>query len=648
MATTTSLSQLDRLQLDTDCGPGDDFFKYVNNSWLEENTIPNDYSRWGVFEILHEETLTKLQSLIQHQREDPSSDFFKLLQVYQAGMDEAQLQQEGIDPIKSMLRRIHGITDLEQLSELLAFFATAGVSTLFSLDVEADAKNTSLNVLYLSQDGLGMPDRDFYVLASKHEEQQAYQLCLRKLLSRLQLDGISHLVSAIYQMEVELAKVSQTRTERRDPHKTYHAYTPQMLQEEFPLIAWQRFFSKVGVQAGKVVVDNPPFFKKVNEMLSAVPLAKWKLYLTSRLLLASAPFLDDQNYQTSFDFYQGKLSGQLQPKPRWKRVITTVENHLGELLGKLYVDRYFSDQAKDKASELVHNLIQELHQRILGLDWMSSNTKEKAVQKLASLRVKVGYPVRWRDFKGLQFLGDFNYWNTITQCHIFNFRWMVDQLYQPVDKEKWEMNAHTINAYYHPLLNEIVFPAGILQPPFYSYNYCDAFNYGAIGAIIGHEMTHGFDDQGRKFDYQGNMRDWWTPEDEEKYQKKSDRIKEQYASYQVEGEYLNGELTLGENIADIGGVTISYQAFQNRAEYQQLDSESQRQEDRKFFLSWGRAWRTKIRKEEMVKRLLTDPHSPAALRVNGVLFNIPGFHRAFQLQLCDRLYQAPEQIASVW
>ena len=657
---------INEFMFDESFSPGSDFFHYVNNRWIQENPIPDDYTRWGGFEILHEDNLKRLHGLItDYKQTDSTNPFDRLVTLYNKAMDEETLENEGISPANGVIKKIFALTSKTELFSLLGDFSMMGILGFFGVDVDVDAKDSNKNVIYVSQSGLGLPDRDYYFLDTKEKERHEYKKYVNKIFDHFNMSDVDEITNKIYEIEKLLAEASQTRTERRDPHLTYNEYTFKKLCEEFPNIDWVEFINKTSLfdrcewtplNQTKFVIDNPGFLKCVNDIIDKYDMIELQWYMMNRTINSIGSYLDNKSYDIIFDFFGRTLLGQKEPKPRWKRAMSTVQHLLGELLGRRYVETYFPEESKQKCLEMVNDLKNSLEQKIMDVEWMTSETKEKALLKLNKFGVKIGYPDKWRDYSQLVCDKNGTYLDCMLACRRFQIAWEFSHLDLPVDRTKWEMNPQEINAYYHPVMNEIVFPAGILQAPFFDPDQDNAYNYGAIGAIIGHEMTHGFDDQGRKFDHEGNMVNWWTDKDAEEYSKRTDVIRDQYAAYVVEGENVNGELTLGENIADIGGILIAYHALLQREEFPGTFQENARvnteekirEKQKKFFLGWSRAWRTHTRRETQLQRLLTDPHSPAVCRVNGVVKNIPAFYETFQVKSEDPLYLSPENRAKIW
>jgi putative endopeptidase len=632
-----------KFNVNNSISPGNDFDLFVNSLWLNNNKIPSDYNRWGSFEILMEDTNNRLKEILVNS-DTINDDHHKIKNLYKSGMNINNLNILNYHPIVPFLEKINKINNLNGITSFISLMIMCQLSTPFYLSVHADAKNSSQNVIYLYQGGLGLPDRDYYLLENKEKERMGYKQYLKQLYL---LTGLNDLSIEIFCLEEKLANVSQTRTERRELELVYNVYDIHTLTKLCPNINWELFFSKLGVDPKKIIVDNPKFFQELNTILENYDIEIIKHYLKSNLIRSTAPYLSEDFYNSYFNFYLKQLKGQEEPKPRWKRTLSTVESLMGEVLGKIYVEKYFPQSTKEKALDMVNNIKNELGETIKCLDWMSSETKVKALAKLDNFKVKIGYPDKWRNYSKLE-IDENCFLNNIINTSIFDMKYDLSKAYTKVDKDKWEMNAHQINAYYHPLLNEIVFPAGILQSPFFDYNADDAVNYGGIGAVIGHEMTHGFDDKGKKFDLEGNLNDWWTEEDTIRYTAKAKILSEQFSKYEIEGEKVNGELTLGENIADLGGITIAYSALMKKIGDSCIPEIDGFTQEQRFFLSWANVWKANIRKETALERLITDPHSPACLRINGVVTNLKEFYDAFNVSKEDKLYKDENEMAKIW
>jgi len=639
---------MEKFNVSSSFQPGNDFNLYVNDNWLQDNEIPSDYSRWGSFEVLNQNTQDKIKEILEidyiHHYGVVNRDHKLISDMYHMGMDDENLNKEKNKPIIPYLEKIDQINDLTDLTVFLALVTRLQLKSPFYLGIYADKRNSDTNIIYLHQGGLGLPDRDYYFLPNKEKERKGYKNLVSNLFNLIQTD-IDH--DDIYNIEVDLANCSLTKTEQRDPHKTYNVYDINSLKELCPNIKWEIFFKELDIKPEKIVVDNPNFFTVINNILNKKCLDCFKNYLKSNFLRSVTGFLSDDFYNTSFDYYGKQLNGQEEPKPRWKRVLGLTEGLLGEIIGKIYIERHFPLNAKNKAKEMINFILMELENRIKKLDWMSETTKVKALEKLGTFTVKIGFPDKWRDYSKLELTGK-SYFENILIVNKINFDHEAKKVYKKVDKSEWLMHPHQINAYYYPVYNEIVFPAAILQAPFFDVEADPALNFGGIGAVIGHEITHGFDDQGRKYDAEGNMNDWWTKEDEENYSEKAKIIEEQFNNSIVEGQNVNGKMTLGENIADIGGLSIAYYALLNYLgchNDELIDGFTQQQ---RFFMSWARVWRANMRKEMILERLITDVHSPNTLRINNVVGNLDGFYDAFQLDENCKLGIASDKRGHVW
>jgi len=625
-----------KFDVDTSVSPANDFFQYVNNKWLADNALPDDFNRYGSFEVLNEDNRKKIREILEGEGSSPDIKLFK------EGMDVEKVESQKFGPIQADLDAISQATEKSVLWKIGVVDAIEHqLPTLFGYYVSGDKKDSKNNIVYVYESGLGLPDRDYYLEENKAEELAAYRLCIMTLLKLANIGGDE--LDNVLALEKKIAEVTLTKVEKRDPIKTYNVHTVESLGGIAKHLDVEAVFASM--KKGKLSVSNPNFMIQLSNFWEATPIETLKLYFQSKLLLAAAPYLHNEAYMIYFDCFGKALSGTKEPKPRWKRVVGAVGGELAELLGKSYSEKYFPAASKKKAIGMVEALRVSLGKRIDEAKWMGDDTKTKAHEKLAAFRVKIGYPDEWRDFSKLDMQSADSYFGKVKLVSNFNHKFDQSEAYKPVDDNKWLMGSHEVNAYYHPINNEIVFPAGILQPPFFSYDQSDAENFGGIGAVIGHEMTHGFDDQGRKFDATGNMIDWWTKEDAENYSVRTDLIKNQFAAYKVHGESVNGELTLGENIADIGGLKIAFLAYQDSTEGDIFeknctDGFSGAQE---LFLSWARVWVAHTREQEAKKRLTTDPHSPNHLRVNGVVINIPQFYKAFGLTQSD-----DQVIAEVW
>ena len=624
---------LDLKSFDNTVRPNDDFNKYVNGNWMKENEIPKKYSKWGSFEILHEENLKRLKDIIEEDTND--CDFLKIKKLYDEFMNTKKLEKIDSSDIDKYINKIKKCKDISELWSLLADYHKLGVVSIFGFYASEDAKNSSIVVPYLYSGGLGLPDRDYYFDEDKKEMREKYLDYLESTwkLYHMEEKKLDH----IFNLEKELAKVIYTRVEKRDPHRLYNKKNISQLKEICNL-DWDKYFSKLIIrELPYIIVDNPKFYEKFYDLWKNKDLQVWKDYMIVKVISNFSNYMSDRFFQNKFKFYSMEISGQKEPKPRWDRAVGLVNSNLGELIGKRYVEKYFPQSSKDKMLKMVKNLKDELKDRILNLDWMSEETKGKALKKYEVFRAKIGYPDVWRDFNNLKFSNYDNLIDLIIKVHVFEFEYEMNRLYKPTDKNRWEMDPHTINAYFHPLKNEIVFPAGILQKPFFDPEADDAINYGAIGTVIGHEMTHSYDDQGSQFDHEGNLNNWWTKEDKKLFDKKAKYYIDEYGSFTVNGKNVNGELTLGENLADHGGVKIAYHAFKKKLDDNKKISGFTPFE--RFFISWANVWKSNVRPEEADRRIITDPHSPNEWRINGTLANIPEFHETFNIQEGDPMYR---------
>ncbi len=632
---------LDPKDMDTSVKPQDDFFMYANGGWIKNTEIPPEYSRWGSFNQLIEHNNDALHEIAEkaassHVDPKTASDVQKVGDYYASGMDEKTIDAARIQPIQDEFKRIDAMKDRSDLLKEIAHLHTIGVDAFFGFGSGQDAKDSTREISQAVQGGLGLPDRDYYTKtdeASKKLRDQ-YLAHVAKMLTLLgqSANKAADEAKKIMALETSLAQASRTRVELRDPQKNYNKMTQENLQALTPDWNWADYFKGINlVEPGDINVQQPEFFKAANAAFTGKPIDDWKTYLRWHLVNAAAPELSNDFVNEDFNFKDGVLRGTKQIKPRWKRVVISTDGAIGEALGKLYVADYFPPEAKARALELVNNLKEALSDRIKTLEWMDEPTKQQALKKLAAFTVKIGYPDKWRDYSLLKIDRGPFVLNAI-RAENFEVNRELKKIGKPVDRTEWGMTPPTVNAYYNPNMNEIVFPAGILQPPFFYANADDAINYGGIGAVIGHEMTHGFDDEGRQFDAVGNLRDWWSPESAAKFKERSKAVVQQYSEYEpLPGLHVNGELTQGENIADIGGVKLAYAALQKALAGKPQEKIDGLTPEQRFFLSFATIWKSKQRDEDLKLRLNTDPHSPARYRVDGPLSDIPEFAKAFNL-----------------
>ena len=652
---------LDPQNMDTSVKPQDDFFMYADGGWIKRTEIPPEYSRWGGFNELIERNNDALHAIAEKAIDahvDPrfAPEVQKVGDYYASGMDEKTIEAVRTKPLEDEFKSIDAIKDRNDLLKEIAHLHSIGVDALFDFGSGQDAKDSTHEIAQAVQGGLGMPDRDYYTKtdeASKKLRDQ-YVDHVAKMLTLLgePVGAAADHARKILTLETKLAEASRTQVQLRDPQKNYNKMPLSQLQNLTPDWNWSDYFKDIDLLAPpNINVHQPEFFKTADEVFKSIPIEDWKAYLRWHLVNATTAELSKDFVDEDFNFKERVLRGTQQIKPRWKRVIASTDDAIGEALGKLYVAFDFPPQAKARALELVNNLKEALSDRIKTLEWMDEPTKQEALKKLAAMRVKIGYPDKWLDYSLLQVdRGPF----VLNAMHAAKFETTreLNKIGKPVDPTEWGMTPPTVNAYYNPNMNEIVFPAGILQPPFFYANADDAINYGGIGAVIGHEMTHGFDDQGRQFDAAGNLRDWWTPESAAKFKERSQAIVNQYNEYEpLPGLHVNGELTLGENIADVGGVKLACAALQKaldknpQARAEKIDGFTPEQ---RFFLSFATIWKSKQRDEDLKLRLNTDPHSPAHYRVDGPLSNLPEFQKAFNLPDNCSMVRPPDKRVNIW
>ncbi len=632
---------IDTAGMDRSVKPWEDFYRYANGKWLDRFQLPADRSVVYVFTLLQDSNREKLHAILEDAAKDAGGkrDTIrgKVGAFYKSGMDETKVEAAGATPLRPELDRIAALKEREDLLPALARLHESGVAATFHFGASPDEKDSRREIAELYQGGLGMPDRDYYLKDDPKMKavRDAYRAHVRKMLELLgdEPKTAEREAQTVLDLETRLAKASRSRVELRDPHRNYHLMTVAELDAVTPGVSWKPYFKALGLDELKELnVGQPPFVEELGRLVKDVSLDDWKTYLRWHLLSTYADVLSSPFVDEDFHFSGTVLQGIPRNRPRWERVVTMTDRELGEALGQLYVAREFPPEAKARADAMVRNLKATLRERLAHLDWMSPQTREEALRKLDAMAIKIGYPNKWRDYSGLAVDSDV-YAKNVMAANAFEVRYRLGKIGKPVDRDEWHMTPPTVNAYYNPNLNEIVFPAGILQPPFFDPKADDPLNYGAIGMVIGHEMTHGFDDQGRKYDAAGNLRDWWLPQDELRYKERAAKIAAQYGSYiALDDLHINGQLTLGENIADLGGLKIAYVALQKALHEKpaaaKIDGFTPEQ---RFFLAYAQIWRGKMRPEAQRMRLLTDPHSPGRFRVLGPLFNMPEFAEAFDV-----------------
>jgi putative endopeptidase len=644
--------------MDTNNKPCQDFYQYANGNWLTKTEIPADRSSWGAGAELYEQNLVFLHGILEDAAKDISapknSPKRKVGDFYRSGMNEARIEAEGAKPLAQEFARIESIKDLSSLQAEVARLHKVNISPAFNFFGYQDYKNSTRIIAWLYQGGLGMPNREYYTKEDdKSKEIRAQYVAHVARMFELLGDKPEQAAAearTVMEMETRLAKASQTPVEERDPNATYHRMTLAELNQLTPGLKWEGYFKTIGLtDPGDINVAQPAFYKELGQMMTSIAVNDWKTYLRWQLINAEASRLSSAFVNETFNFNGKVIRGTKELQPRWKRVLTATDNLLGEALGQLFVERAFSPQAKAKAQEMIMNLKAALRDRIKVLDWITEATRQQALKKLDAIAVKVGYPDKWRDYSALT-IDDGSYVLNAMRADEFEFQRNLNKIGKPVDKTEWSITTPTVDAYYNPNFNEIVFPAGILQPPFFDPTADDAVNYGGVGAIIGHELTHGFDDQGRQFDAEGNLKDWWTAEDAKNYNARASIVETQYNEYvPLESLHVNGKLTLGENIADLGGLKIAYLAYQKSLEGKPrpaaIDGFTPEQ---RFFLSFAQNWRRNTRPESVRLMLQGDPHSPPRFRVNGPVSNMPEFSQAFQCKPGDSGIRPENVQVKIW
>ena len=647
---------LDIANLDTTVAPGTDFYQYATGGWQAANPLPPEYSRYGSFEKLAEENRKQIQSLIEElgkQQNPKGSNAQKVGDLYNIAMDSIKLNAEGVTPLKPFIDEIAAAKDKKEIVRLMAKVGKYASSPFFGFYVGPDDKNSSMNIVHLFQSGLGMGDRDFYL-----EQDERSNMLRREYVKLMETqfcnagyteENARKAAKTVMRIETELAKSHVTKEMRRIPELNYHKFMVSELNTKVAHFDWEYYFDQMGAKGiDSLNVSQIEPIQTSIAIINREPIENLCQYLSWKVINSAATYLSDDFVNANFEFYGKAMSGSKELKPRWKRSIDVVNSALGEVVGQLYVEKYFPSEAKERMMELVDNLMKSLGERIDNLEWMSETTKTKAQEKLAAFTVKIGYPDKWKDYSALEIEND-SYWANIMRCSDFEYNDMIKDLGKPVDKSKWFMSPQTVNAYYNPSSNEICFPAGILQPPFFYMNGDDAINYGGIGVVIGHEMTHGFDDQGRKYDKVGNLNEWWTEDDAKRFEERAKVLVDYFNNIVVlDTVRANGVFTLGENIADHGGLQIAYHAFLKTPQAKSKEKIDGFTPPQRFFLSYATLWAANIRDEEILRLTKLDPHSLGKWRVNGALPHIDAWYEAFDIQPTDPMYLPKEKRASIW
>lgn len=649
-------SGIDLTNLDTTSVPGNDFYQYACGGWMKAHPLTGEYSRFGSFDMLRENNLKQLNELVTEIAKNGGSDGTieqKISDLYNIAMDSTKLNKDGNMPVMEDLKMISAIKTKEDLLKIIPKLNLEGADTYFSVYVDADAKNSKQNLVQTYQSGISLGEREYYVSNDAHTKEilEKYRQHIVKMFG---LFGFSDVQSkaameAVLKIENRLAVAAYDNVKLRDPQANYNKMTIPELQKMVPAINWEQYLADLGIKNVKEIsVSQKESLMEVGKIIETESLENHIAYLQWKAIENAASYLSDAIYAEHFNFYGKVLSGKQDQRPRWKRSVDIVDGVMGEALGQMYVKKYFPPAAKERMLKLVKNLQVSLGERIAGLSWMSDSTKVKAQEKLSTFYVKIGYPDKWRDYDGLTIKKD-SYYANIVRSNRFDKAYMYAKAGKPVDKDEWLMTPQTVNAYYNPTTNEICFPAGILQPPFFDMNADDAFNYGAIGVVIGHEMTHGFDDQGCQFDKEGNLKNWWTAKDKEQFDARAKVLADFFDSIQVApGVHANGKFTLGENIADHGGLQVSFHAFQNATKNNTLPTVDGFTPEQRFFLAYANVWAGNIRPEEILRRTKEDEHSLGKWRVDGALPQIQAWYDAFGITEKDPMFVASEKRVSIW
>lgn len=648
---------IDPANMDLTVKPGDDFYEYASGTWIKNNPVPAKETRWGSFNELRDFNINAVKSVVEDAAADQSAPAGSVKKrvgdFYAAAMDSVTIEKLGYTPIKPELAKIKQIKDLQGILDEVVYLRTSGYAApLFGFGVTQDRKNVNKYLPSLGQGGTTLPDRDYY-LKDDTRSVKIREAYLTYMTTLFTLTGSSaaeatQKANTVMAIEKSLAEAQMPRLEMRDPYKTYNKFTVTAFKATTPNLDWAAILPKLQVKGqDTLLVSTPKFFTSLDGMLKSVPVADWKTYLEWNILKSSAGSLSSPFVKASFAFTQAQ-TGQKVQTPRWQRMSSLTDGTIGELLGQLYVAKYFKPEAKERMAELIKNLRTAFEIRIKGLDWMSDETKTKALAKLHAFAPKIGYPDKWRNYDGLTITRT-TYFQNLRNAGAWGYKEMIDQLGKPVDRTRFGMTPPTVNAYYSPTMNEIVFPAGILQFPFFAPDADDAVNYGGIGAVIGHEMSHGFDDSGSQYDKDGNLHNWWTKEDRTKFDAKTKALGEQFDTYAVlDTIHVNGKLTMGENIGDLGGLNVAYTAFKLTKQGQSNENIDGFTPDQRFFLSWAQVWRGNILPDNAAQLIKTDPHSPGEFRTIGAPVNMDAWYKAFDVKPGDKLYKAPEDRIKMW
>jgi predicted metalloendopeptidase len=648
-------SGLEPASFDKTVRPQDDLFRHVNGSWLASTEIPADKASYGAFDILFDKAQADLRAIVEEAataaNKTAGSDAQKIGDFYDSFMNEARAEELGLTPLKPELDAIDALKTKSDVARQFAHFFKLNLINPIVGYVDGDAQEPGKDILYVYQGGLGLPDRDYYLKNDDKlkEYREKYVGFVGNILGMAGDSAAAKSAREIFVLETRLARAHWTNVENRDAVKTYNKVAVADLEKQFPGFDWAAWTTELGVNdVSALVVSQPSYLKALASTVNELPVDAWKPYLKASLLNGFAPYLNKAVVDAEFGFYTTTLRGVKEQQPRWKRGVNAVNANLGEMLGKLYVDRHFKPEAKARMEALVANLREAYRQGIDTLEWMGPDTRKEAQEKLSKFRPKIGYPSKWRDYSKLEIKKD-DLVGNMMRAFIYENDYQLGKAGRPIDPEQWGMTPQTINAYYNPVRNEIVFPAAILQPPFFNLEADDAVNYGGIGAVIGHEMGHGFDDQGRRFDATGTLKDWWTKEDATEYEKRAKVLVEQFNEFEpLPGLHVNGELTLGENIADLTGLVISHRAYLLSLKGKDAPTIDGLTADQRFYMGWAQSWKAKERDESLRQQVLTNVHSPEMYRANGPIRNIPEFYAAFGVKEGDKLFLPPGRRVKIW
>ncbi len=653
-ASPEKVSGIDQSLFSDSVKPGDNFYLYANDKWLDSTPIPEDKSNYGIFTVLNDETQVQVRALIENsamQKAEPGTAAQKVGDLYGSVLDLEARNEAGLKPIAPLLESIAGIKTQTDLAKVLGELRAAGIGGPIVPYVSVDAKKSDQYTVYLTQSGLSLPDRDYYLEDEERyvkirEELKSYMADLLKAAGHKAAEKAA---DEIFAIENQIATLHWTKEDNRDPKATYNRRTQAEIDETLGAMKWYEYARAASIESAEaIVLRQPSFAEGLGKLFETVSIDQWKDYLTFHTIDGFASSLTQAMEKRHFDFHETAISGISEQEPLWKRGVNVTGSVLGELVGQLYVEKHFQPIAKKRMNELVDNLKRAFAQRIKSRDWMSEGTKRQALEKLSLFTTKIGYPDEWKDYDKLTIDGGVLADHLIAAAK-FEYQRDLDKLGAPIDRNEWHMTPQTINAYYSPTMNEIVFPAAILQPPFFNLAAYDAVNYGGIGAVIGHELSHGFDDKGSQYDGKGNLRMWWTEEDRKEFERRAGSLATQYSEFEpVEGNFVNGEFTLGENIGDLGGLSVSYAAYQLSLDGKEAPVVDGLTGDQRFFLSWSQVWRRLYREPELLRRLVTDPHSPSEFRVNGIVRNMDAWYKAFGIKPESKLYLTPEERVRIW